>query len=165
MNAYRVTWQVQAGLGEVSVWSAIAMAESEAEARELIWRRVRSEAMRSEEMAMLDVETLEPPFLHIQKGDFWGEPWSVELRFRSQLDQDQLAILARRLARFELTHPLGGEAMRSLRLSVPAGDAEEARSRALRLVREALAEGEQMDVAAGGAQPVWVWEQNTLDAT
>ena len=28
MNAYRVTWQVLAGLGDVSVWSAIAMAES-----------------------------------------------------------------------------------------------------------------------------------------
>jgi hypothetical protein len=165
MNAYRVTWQVLAGLGDVSVWSAIAVAESEAEARELVWRRVRSEDMRSEEMAMLEVERLEPNFLHIQKGDFWGEPWSVELRFRSHLDQDQLAILARRLARFEMTHPLGGEAVPSLRLSVPAGDPEEARARALRLVRDALAGGEGIEVTAGAAQPVWVWEQYTLDAT
>ncbi len=163
MKAYRIKWQVGAGLEDVSVWSAIAMADSEAAARELIWQRIRAAGVRSD--AMLEVELLRPPFVHIQKGELWGEPWSVELQFRSRLDPDQMAILARRLARFEMTQKLGGEAVRSLRLSVPARDADEARSRAIMLVREALAGGEHIDVRARTAQPVWVWEQNTLDST
>jgi hypothetical protein len=165
MRAYRIKWQAQAGLGDVSVWSAIAMAESEADARELIWRRIRSAGMRSEAMDMLEVEALLPTFVHIQKGELWGEPWSVELQFRKRLDQDQLAMLARRLARFEMTQPLEGEAVRSVRLSVPALAADEARSRALTLVRDALGGGEHIEVTARTAQPVWVWEQNTLDST
>jgi hypothetical protein len=165
MMAYRIKWQVRAGLEDVCVWSAIVVAESEEDARELIWRRVRSGGMRTEEMSLLEVETLRPSFVHVQKGDLWGEPWNVELQFRSRLDPDQMAVLARRLARFEMTQPVNGAVVRSLRLSVPAHDEDEARTRAVTLVRDALAGGDQIDVWARRALPVWVWEQYTLDST
>src|SRR5262245_48875228 len=158
-----MTWQGQAGLDEVSVGSAIVVAGSEEEARELI-QQLRSDGVRAEEMSPLQVEAIQPPFVHIQKGELWGEPWSVELQFQCSLDPDQLSVLARRLARFEMTQPAQGAAVRSLRLSIPARDADEARARAVSLVRDALA-GDQIDVRARRAVPVWVWERQTLDST
>jgi hypothetical protein len=163
-ETYRITWQVRAGLEDVSVWSALVVADSEDEARRLVWERVRSEA-GSEAMSGLSVEAITAPFVHIQKGGLWGEPWSVEIAFSGPLDADQLAVLARRLARFEMTQKLGGEAVRSLRLTVPARDADEASGRARDLVLDALAGGDHVDVVASHALPVWTWEQYTLDST
>ena len=164
-EAFRITWQVRAGLEEVSAWSALVVADSEEQARHLVWERIRSGGLRSRETSRLTVEAVRAPFVHIQKGELWGEPWSVEIGFRSPLDADQLAILARRLARYEMTQKLGGETVRSLRLSVPASSEEEARSRAAALVLDALAGGDQVEVRARQALPVWAWEQHTLDST
>jgi len=149
-EAFRITWQVRAGLEEVSAWSALVVADSEEQARHLVWERIRSGGLRSRETSRLTVEAVRAPFVHIQKGELWGEPWSVEIGFRSPLDADQLA---------------GGETVRSLRLSVPASSEEEARSRAAALVLDALAGGDQVEVRARQALPVWAWEQHTLDST
>jgi hypothetical protein len=164
-EAFRITWQVRAGLEDVSVWSALVVADTAGEACRLVWERVGREA-GSEDMSGLSVEAIEAPFVHIQKGGLWGEPWSVEIGFGRPLDEDQLAVLARRLARFEMTQKLGGEVVRSLRLTVPAHAADEARSRATALVLDALAGGDDhVEVVAGSALPVWRWERYTLDST
>jgi hypothetical protein len=165
MPAFRIAWQAQAGLDEASIWSAIVIAESDEEARQFIWARLRPEEMRSDQVDVLEVEELERGVVQIQKGNLWGEPWSVELQFDTRPDEEQMVILARRLARFEMTQRSHGEAVTTLRLSVPARDADAARARALTLVQDALGDAENAGVRAGHATPVWVWEQHVLDST
>jgi hypothetical protein len=165
MPTFRVAWQAVAGFDEINEWSAIVVADTEDAARGLVWSRITSQALRPEELSVLDVEELPPGLVHVQKGSLWGEPWSVELMFEPRLETDQLSFLARRLARFEMTQNLAGETPPTLRLTVPAGGADEARARAIGLVRDALADGEAVRVMAGDALPVWVWERYALDTT
>jgi len=165
MPTFRIEWQAMAGLDEVSIWSAIVIAGSDEEARRLVWTRIRPEEMRSDQIDVLEVEELERGVVQIQKGNLWGEPWSVELLFDTRPDREQLSILARRLARFEMTQRLDWEAVPTLRLSVPAHDADDARTRAVALVLDALGGAEDVRVRAGHAVPVWVWEQYALDST
>ena len=68
-EAFRITWQVRAGLEEVSAWSALVVADSEEQARHLVWERIRSGGLRSRETSRLTVEAVRAPFVHIQKGE------------------------------------------------------------------------------------------------
>ena len=82
--------------------------------------RITSDAALPVEMSILTIEEQQPRFVHVQKGNLWGDLWSVELIIEPDLDADQLSFLARPPTRYEMTQKLAGEAAPNLLLSAPA---------------------------------------------